>query len=283
MFYQSMSTGDLSTCCGLPQSLSSEVCSSPCRSHSHPLLSLLPGIWFFFFWGYCKWNCFHIFFLSLFVGVRRQLCELLSALFQTAAHLPPTASYLLLQALFTETSSGEQLVAPPAFSGGGACLLATFAVSVYWMFTWRAAPCFSPLLRCTQSTLPPCCVSFSVPCLLFSFRFFVFVFVFFCEAGVSLSRGLCWFVPGVAVGVPCAAYLLTCWSESPKQIWSRHLLAQEPSWFLSVTWCGEALCGLWAQGVGVLLLLDGVFPPSRGSAPQQDFWFTEVMLSTSSL
>jgi hypothetical protein len=34
----------LSTFCNLPGSLSSEVCSSPCKGHSHPLLSLLLGI-----------------------------------------------------------------------------------------------------------------------------------------------------------------------------------------------------------------------------------------------
>jgi hypothetical protein len=43
-FYQSMSTGDLSTFCSLPQSLSSGAFSSPCRGHSHPLLRLLLGI-----------------------------------------------------------------------------------------------------------------------------------------------------------------------------------------------------------------------------------------------
>jgi hypothetical protein len=44
-----MSMGDLSTFCSLLQSLSSLVCSFPCRVHSHPLLSLFLGIWFFFF------------------------------------------------------------------------------------------------------------------------------------------------------------------------------------------------------------------------------------------
>jgi hypothetical protein len=39
--------GDLSTFCSLPQSLSSEVCNSPCRGHSHPLLSLFLAISFF--------------------------------------------------------------------------------------------------------------------------------------------------------------------------------------------------------------------------------------------
>jgi hypothetical protein len=45
-FCKSISMGDLSTFCSL-QSLSSVVCSSPCRGHLHPLLSLFLGIWFF--------------------------------------------------------------------------------------------------------------------------------------------------------------------------------------------------------------------------------------------
>jgi hypothetical protein len=94
-----------------------------------------------------------------------------------------------------------------------------------------------------------CCVSFSVPGL--------FSFFWGGGAGVCLSRGLYWFIPGVAVGVPCAACLLSCWSMSPKQVWSQHLQAQEPSCFLSVTWYGKALHRLGAQGVGVLLILGG--------------------------
>jgi hypothetical protein len=46
---------------------------------------------------------------------------------------------------------------------------------------------------------------------------------FFCGARVSLSRGICWFIPGVAMGIPRAAYLVTCWSASPKQVWNRYL------------------------------------------------------------
>jgi hypothetical protein len=98
---------------------------------------------------------------------------------------------------------------------------------------------------------PLCYMSFSVACLLFSF-------FFFCEADVSLSRGLWWFIPGVAVGVPCAAYLLTCWSASPKQVRSWHLAVQEPSWLLCILWCGETICRLGFGGVEVLPLL-GVF------------------------
>jgi hypothetical protein len=46
---------------------------------------------------------------------------------------------------------------------------------------------------------------------------------------------------------------------------------QEPSWFLSVTWYGEALCGLGVQGVGVLLLLGGFFLPRVAPVSQEDF------------
>jgi hypothetical protein len=94
------------------------------------------------------------------------------------------------------------------------------------------------------------CMSFSVPCLLLLF--------FFCGAGVSLSRGLCWFIPEVTVGIPCAVYLLTCWFSFPKQAWSQCLAVWEPSCFLSVMCHGEALYGLGVWGVRVLLLL-GVF------------------------
>jgi hypothetical protein len=67
------------------------------------------------------------------------------------------------------------------------------------------------------------CMSFSVPCLVFSFVF---------ARWGQFVQGLCWFIPGVAVGVPRATYLLTGWSVSPKQVWSPHLAAWEPSCFL---------------------------------------------------
>jgi hypothetical protein len=42
---------------------------------------------------------------------------------------------------------------------------------------------------------------------------FLFIIQFFCVGwGVNLSQGLGWFIPGVAVGIPHATYLLTCWS-----------------------------------------------------------------------
>jgi hypothetical protein len=124
--------------------------------------------------------------------------------------LPPSlveglACWLLLQALFTESLHGEQLLAPSPFSGA------------------LKAPCLSAA---------------------FPFQFLVYYSVFFYGAGVSLSGGLCWFIPGVAVWVPHAVYLLTCCSASHKQIWSWHLAVRVPSWFLSIkTRCGEALYG----------------------------------------
>jgi hypothetical protein len=57
---------------------------------------------------------------------------------------------------------------------------------------------------------------------------------------------------------------------SPKQIWSQHLVAQEPSCFFSVTWLGEALYKLGVQGVNVLIPL-GAFLPSVAPVSQQDF------------
>jgi hypothetical protein len=90
----------------------------------------------------------------------------------------------------------------------------------------------------------------------------VFVCLFVCFGGVSLSSRLCWFITGVAVGVLCASYLLTCWSVSPKQVWNQCLAVQEPSWFLSVTWCGEALCRLGVRlSEFCFLFLVGFFLP----------------------
>jgi hypothetical protein len=49
------------------------------------------------------------------------------------------------------------------------------------------------------------------------------------------------------------------------------LVVWEPSWFLSVTWHREALCGLGVWDVWVLLLLGGFILPSVVPASQQDF------------
>jgi hypothetical protein len=106
---------------------------------------------------------------------------------------------------------------------------------------------------------------FSVPCLLFSFV------LFFLQGGGQSVHGAMLIYPRVAVGILHATYLLTCWSVSPKQVWSRCMVVREPSCFLSVTWHGEALYGLGVRDVGVLLLLGGFFLPSVAPASQQDF------------
>jgi hypothetical protein len=77
-----------------------------------------------------------------------------------------------------------------------------------------------PLLFSPAQSAPP-----SLLCVLFSSLFIIQFFVcLFCMVGISLSRGLCRFIPGVAVGVLHAAFLLTYWSASPKQVRSQHLI-----------------------------------------------------------
>jgi hypothetical protein len=99
----------------------------------------------------------------------------------------------------------------------------------------------------------------------------------------SLSRELCWFISRVAVGIWCVTYLLTCWSASPKKVWSWHLVVWEPSWFLSVMWCGEAFT-VWRFRVSEFwFFLVVFFLPTVAPAPQQNFLFTELRLSASFL
>jgi hypothetical protein len=66
------------------------------------------------------------------------------------------------------------------------------------------------------------------------------------------------------------AHLLVC-CMSPKQVWSQHLAAGEPSCFLSVTCHREALYGLGVQGVKALFPLGVVFLPSCGSSVSAKF------------
>jgi hypothetical protein len=77
--------------------------------------------------------------------------------------------------------------------------------------------------------------------------------------------------------VMLGSHLLVC-RMSPKEVWSQHLVAQEPSCFLSVTWYGEAFHRL---GFRVLHLLGALFLPSVAPASQQYFWFMEFMPSAS--
>jgi hypothetical protein len=104
------------------------------------------------------------------------------------------------------------------------------------------------LTEFSSLSLPPSLVSSKHPALsaMCTFQFFIifFNYYFFFLRGRSLSWGLCWFIPGVAVGITHVTYLLTCWSASPKQAWSRCLVVWEPSCFLSYHGI-EKLCTGW--------------------------------------
>jgi hypothetical protein len=116
----------------------------------------------------------------------------------------------------------------------------------------------SPVL--SEHPAPSAECSFSVPCLLFSFWFFLL-------GGGQSILGAMLVYPRVAVGILCAAYLLICLSASSKQVWSQCLAVWETSCFLSVTWCV-----LGIQGVGVLILFSGFFfLPSAALASQRNF------------
>jgi hypothetical protein len=160
--------------------------------------------------------------------VRRQLCEPLSVLFQAVAHLPPTLSQLLLQAFFTDSLHGEQLLAP------------------------------FPLSSVLRAPHPAC-----------PFRFLVYYsgfFVFFCFAGLgSVCPGAMLVYPRGDCGNTACHLFTHLWSASPNQVWSWHLVVREPFCFLSVMFCGEALCRLGVQVARVLLILCG-FSAKCGSS-----------------
>jgi hypothetical protein len=76
------------------------------------------------------------------------------------------------------------------------------------------------------------------------------------------------------------AHMLVC-EMTPKQICSQHLVVQQPSCFLSVTWCVEAFHVLGVQAVDVLIFLAVLFLPSVVPVSQQGFGVMELMLSAS--
>jgi hypothetical protein len=187
----------------------------------HVVRSLFWFCWLFFnflilFDFGCNSLVQQISFVDCYLPYFRQ--QLISCLL--SAHLP----------FFTESSCRDQHLAPPLFFCVAVFQLSTFPGFVYWKFPWGSTPCLSPLLLCTQFTLPHVldvpfqflvCYSVFFPCLLFSF-FWGGLWIM----GVSLSREHCWFIPGVAVVIPHATYWLACWSVSPKQVWSQCLAVQ---------------------------------------------------------
>jgi hypothetical protein len=141
------------------------------------------------------------------------------------------------------------------------CLSRLCLLKVHWDFS--SVP-FPISLVCS---VPP------APSAVCPFQFLVYysVWDFFWGGAYQFSKGLWWFIPGVAVGILHAAYLLTCWPASPMQVWSLCLVVREPSCFLSVTWHGEALYWLVVGGVRGLLLLGGFFSAKCGSSVSARF------------
>jgi hypothetical protein len=123
----------------------------------------------------------------------------------------PTVSHLLLQGLFTKSSHGQQLLDPSSSL-------------LQWRRVLASYSCRLCLLKVHMElislSLPssPMHSEHPVPSAACPFQFLIYYSVFFCGMRVSLSRGLCWFIPGVAVVIMHATYFLTCLSASPKQV-----------------------------------------------------------------
>jgi hypothetical protein len=146
------------------------------------------------------------------VGTGDEVCEPLSALFQAVANHPPIVSCLLLQALFTESSRSVRLLAPPPFSGA------------------LSAPC------------PLCCMSFSVPCLLFRF----FVCLFLVGRGSVYPGAMLIHPKHIPGNTTCClfAHLLVCFSQADLELASGSLEALLFSQ-CNVAWRSFVLAGGW--------------------------------------
>jgi hypothetical protein len=107
----------------------------------------------------------------------------------------------------------------------------------------------------------------------------------FCRAvGQSVQGSMLVYPRGGCGNTICHLFAdpLVC-RMSPKQVWSQHLMVQEPSCFLGVMWHREALYMLGIQDVKALILLGAFFLPSVAPVSQQSFWFMELSLSASAL
>jgi hypothetical protein len=124
--------------------------------------------------------------------------------------------------------------------------------------------------------VPPSLLHVFFCCCLFS----LFFFSFYPGWGQSVQGAmLIW--PRVVCGSTacCLAHLVVCFSWASK---SWHLEEQKPSWFLRLTWCGDAMHGVgvwrsWSFASSWWFFLQRVSPVSR-----QDF-ILRSMLSASSL
>jgi hypothetical protein len=124
-----------------------------------------------------------------------------------------------------------------------------------WPFCLSSICFLKVCVEISSLLLPPSPVCFQCSCpplLCTSFQFLVYsVFFFFLwGCGVSLPRGLCWFIPRVAVGILCDAWCSPVWSGEclPCRFGAGVSWLQQHSCFLSVTWHCRRI--LWARGSG---------------------------------
>jgi hypothetical protein len=160
-----------------------------------------------------------------------------------------------------------QRAASPPFSGGKSCQLSTVTGFVYLEFMWRAAPCLPPFFSALKAPCPLCCVSFSVPCLLFSFV----LLLFFLQGGdQSVQRALLAYPRGGCGSTACClfAHLLVCISQAGLELVSGGmgalLVSQCNVTWRSFVWAGGSRCQTFASS-GYFFL------PSVAPASQQDF------------
>jgi hypothetical protein len=120
--------------------------------------------------------------------------------------------------------------------------------------------CPSPILQWALAALH------SLWCVLFSSLFITHFFVFFIPGQGSDCPGIyAGFIPGVAVGVLHAAYLLTYWSNLPGRLGAGIWWCRSPPLFS--VYCGmEKLCAGWGFGMSEFCFFLVVFPAKCGSS-----------------
>jgi hypothetical protein len=167
------------------------------------------------------------------------------------------------------TGSGDELcgpyfICPISGSGLSSACCQPFCLSSLCLLKVPMEISFLPLplsAVCLQHPSPSAACSFSVPC------FFLCVWGW----GISLSRGAMLVYPrgGCGSTTYCLfAHLLVCISQVGLE---PAFVVWEPSCFLTVMWCGEALYGLGVWCVGILILLGVFFLPRVAPGSQQDF------------
>jgi hypothetical protein len=186
----------------------------------------------------------------LLTGSRDELCGPLSALFHAAAY--------------------HQLIVGPFI----------FPVFVYWKFTWRSAPCPSPFSSALRALRPLCCMFLFSS--LFIIQVFLFCFLFLQSKGQTVQEAMLVYPRGSCGNITCClfAHLLVCISHAGLEAASGSmgtlLFSQCNMAWRRFVWAGGSGCQSFDSSWWFFL-------PSVAPASQQNFWFTELMLSASAL